>query len=155
MDTIYLNRQLEVKHGRIAMAATLGMLVQENYRFEGYLSPSAELKFTDVPNGLAALNVVPLLGWVQIAVVIGLHEFLVKERPGKAPGDFGTGYFGVALDDQSAKQLRLLVSFHFFMFARLCWGLSPTDFYLDGSSHSCFLGPLCVRMSKSVTGAWR
>ena len=105
-----ITRQLEVKHGRIAMAATLGMLVQENYRFEGFLSPSANLKFADVPNGLAALDVVPLSGWVQMAIVIGLHEFLVKERPGKAPGDFGTGYFGVALDDQSAKQLRLLVS---------------------------------------------
>ena len=110
-----LSRQLEVKHGRIAMAATLGMLVQENYRFEGYLSPSADLKFSDVPNGLAALDVVPLAGWAQMAVVIGMHEFLVKERPGKAPGDFGTGYFGVALDDQSAKQLRLLVSVFWFL----------------------------------------
>lgn len=90
------------------MAATLGMLTQENYRFEGFLSPSEELEFSSVPNGLAALDVVPLAGWVQIAVVIGIHEVLVKQRPGKAPGDFGTGYFGVALDDQSAKQLRLL-----------------------------------------------
>jgi hypothetical protein len=85
------------------------MLVQENYRLTGYLSPSANLKFEDVPNGLAALDVVPLLGWVQMAVVIGLHEIIIKERPNKAPGDFGTGYFGVALDEQSAKQLRLLV----------------------------------------------
>jgi light-harvesting complex I chlorophyll a/b binding protein 1 len=90
------------------MAATLGMLVQENYRFEGSLSPSASLDFKDVPNGLAALDVVPLAGWVQMAVVIGLHEVFIKQREGKAPGDFGTGYFGVALDDQSAKQLRLL-----------------------------------------------
>jgi Chlorophyll A-B binding protein len=90
------------------MAATLGMLVQENYRFDGYLSPSEGLEFSDVPNGLAGCGVVPLEGWVQIAVVIGAHELLVKQRDGKAPGDFGTGYFGVALDDQSAKQLRLL-----------------------------------------------
>lgn len=97
------------------MAATLGMLVQENYRYSGYLSPSEDLKFDDVPNGLAALDVVPISGWVQIIVVIGAHEFLVKEREGKAPGDFGTGYFGVALDDQSAKQLRLLVRLFFAM----------------------------------------
>ncbi|GKY93002.1 hypothetical protein MPSEU_000268700 [Mayamaea pseudoterrestris] len=101
-------RSVEVKHGRIAMAATLGMLVQENYRFAGDLSPSEGLKFEDVPNGLAALDVVPLAGWVQMAVVIGLHEVFIKERPNKAPGNFGTGYFGVALDDQSAKQLRAL-----------------------------------------------
>lgn len=92
------------------MAATLGMLVQENYRFEGFISPSANIKFSDIPNGLAALDVVPLLGWVQIAVLIGMHEFLVEERTDAdmAPGDFGTGYFGVKLDNQSAKQLRLL-----------------------------------------------
>ena len=102
------------------MAATLGMLVQQNYCFQGYLSPSAGLKFSDVPNGLAALDVVPLLGWVQMAVVIGAHEFIVKERPGKAPGDFGTGYFGVALDDQSAKQLRLLVRINILLIYSMC-----------------------------------
>jgi light-harvesting complex I chlorophyll a/b binding protein 1 len=101
-------RFVEVKHGRIAMAATLGMLVQENYHFTGYLSPSAGLKFSDVPNGLAALDAVPLMGWTQMAVIIGAHELIVKQREGKVPGDFGTGYFGVSLDDQSAKQLRLL-----------------------------------------------
>ena len=90
------------------MAATLGMLVQENYRFVGFLAPSENLSFSDVPNGLAALNVVPRLGWVQMAVVIGAHEVLVKQRPGKKPGDFGTGYFGVSMDDESAKQLRAL-----------------------------------------------
>lgn len=90
------------------MAATLGMLVQENYRFVGELSPSASLSFSDVPNGLAALKVVPMIGWVQMAVVIGAHEVLVKQRPGKKPGDFGAGYFGVAMDDESSKQLRAL-----------------------------------------------
>jgi light-harvesting complex I chlorophyll a/b binding protein 1 len=101
-------RGVEVKHGRIAMAATLGMLVQQTTRFEGFLSPSQNLKFADVPNGLEALKVVPLEGWVQMAVVIGLHEVFVKQREGRAPGDFGTGYFGFAMDDQSAKQLSSL-----------------------------------------------
>lgn len=90
------------------MAATLGMLTQENYRFEGFCSPSTNLEFSEIPNGLAALSVVPLSGWAQMAATIGLHEILIKQREGKKPGDFGTGYFGVALDDQSAKQLRLL-----------------------------------------------
>jgi light-harvesting complex I chlorophyll a/b binding protein 1 len=101
-------RGVEVKHGRIAMAATVGMLVQQGSRFEGALSPSANLDFKDVPNGLAALNVVPLAGWAQMAILIGLHEVFIQQRPNKAPGDFGTGYFGLALDDQSAKQLRAL-----------------------------------------------
>lgn len=92
------------------MAATLGMLVQETSRFTGLLSPSENLAFTDVPNGLAALDVVPLAGWVQIVVLIGAHEMLVKEIPNTKPGNFGTGYFGVKMDDQSAKQLRALNS---------------------------------------------
>merc|ERR1719223_310252 len=84
-------RGVEVKHGRIAMAATVGMLVQQTTRFEGLLSPSADLKFSDVPNGLGALNAVPLEGWCQMAVLVGAHELLVKQREGKSPGDFGTG----------------------------------------------------------------
>lgn len=90
------------------MAATVGMLVQENYHFDGLLSPSADLSFSDIPNGLAALDAVPLAGWAQMAILIGVHELFVKQREGKAPGDFGTGYFGVSLDDQSSKQLRAL-----------------------------------------------
>merc|ERR1719223_1921838 len=101
-------RAVEVKHGRIAMAATLGMLAQETSRFQGFLSPSQNLKFEDVPNGLGALSAVPLEGWVQMAVVIGLHEVFIKQREGRAPGDFGTGYFGFSMDDQSAKQIRAL-----------------------------------------------
>jgi light-harvesting complex I chlorophyll a/b binding protein 1 len=107
-DNFFHYRSVEVKHGRIAMAATLGMLTQQNYHFEGFLSPSANLKFEDVPNGLAALSAVPLAGWCQMAVVIGAHEMLVKQREGRKPGDFGTGYFGFALDDQSARQIRAL-----------------------------------------------
>lgn len=72
-------RETEIKHGRVAMFATMGqklkqvrlhswmrqcmnfgffiILVQgyiapEYYRFDGYLSPSMNLKFSDVPNGL-------------------------------------------------------------------------------------------------------
>jgi len=101
-------RGVEVKHGRIAMAATVGMLVQQTTRFEGFLSPSADLKFSDIPNGLGALDAVPLAGWAQMAVLIGAHELFVKQREGKVPGDFGTGYFGVSMDDQSSKQLRAL-----------------------------------------------
>eukprot|EP00978_Attheya_sp_CCMP212_P038061 scaffold185126_cov43-Attheya_sp.AAC.1 len=88
------------------MAATLGMLTQQNYHFEGYLAPSQGLSFADVPNGLKALTVVPLAGWCQMAIVIGIHELVIKQREGRAPGDFGTGYFGFTMDDQSSKQLR-------------------------------------------------
>jgi len=90
------------------MAATVGQLVAQTTRFDGFISPSQNLKFSDVPNGLGALKAIPLEGWVQIVVLIGLHEVLVKQREGRKPGDFGTGYLGVAVDDESSFQLNSL-----------------------------------------------
>ena len=60
-------RQTELKHGRISMFATIEYTTPEiTCKFLGYLSPSAGLKFADVPNGLAAISKVPVAGWGQI-----------------------------------------------------------------------------------------
>merc|ERR1712076_86547 len=60
-------RQTELKHGRVSMLATMGYITPEiTGKFPGFLSPLNNLKFEDVPNGLAALKVVPALGWAQI-----------------------------------------------------------------------------------------
>merc|ERR1711988_1658020 len=60
-------RCVELKHGRICMLATMGYITPEiTGKIPGYLSPSAGLKFEDVPNGLAAISKVPGLGWSQI-----------------------------------------------------------------------------------------
>jgi hypothetical protein len=45
----------------------------------GYLSPSAGLKFADVPNGVAALGAVPLLGWLQVTLSLSF-SFLSLNR---------------------------------------------------------------------------
>merc|ERR550537_441418 len=46
-------RAVERKHGRIAMVAITGVLVHNaQIEFPGYLSKSADLKFSDVPDGL-------------------------------------------------------------------------------------------------------
>jgi len=103
-------RGIEVKHGRVAMAATVGMLVQETSRFNAFVSPSANLKFADIPNGLGAIKAFPLEGWVQIVMVIGAHELLVKQRPSSdIPGDFGTGYLGRNMKDDDSKRRALSV----------------------------------------------
>eukprot|EP00597_Dinobryon_sp_UTEXLB2267_P004251 CAMPEP_0170068740 /NCGR_PEP_ID=MMETSP0019_2-20121128/7633_1 /TAXON_ID=98059 /ORGANISM="Dinobryon sp., Strain UTEXLB2267" /LENGTH=182 /DNA_ID=CAMNT_0010276523 /DNA_START=127 /DNA_END=675 /DNA_ORIENTATION=- len=87
-------RAVEIKHGRVSMLAVTGYVVQESVRFPGYISPSNDLKFSDVPNGIAALGSVPFLGWVQLILFVGWLETAVfKQDPSKAPGDFGTGYF--------------------------------------------------------------
>merc|ERR1712207_7380 len=67
-------RAIELKHGRMSMAATIGYIVPEYYKFSGFLSPSKGLKFADVPNGLAAISKVPTLGWVQIVTFAGFIE---------------------------------------------------------------------------------
>jgi len=67
-------RGIELKHGRVSMLATLGYMVPEYGKFPGYLSPSQELRFADIPNGLAAISKVPTLGWVQILCFAGFIE---------------------------------------------------------------------------------
>jgi len=65
-------RAVELKHGRVAQLAVLGYVFQEAFRFPGNLASG--LSFADVPNGLAALTVVPVLGWAQILITIGAIE---------------------------------------------------------------------------------
>merc|ERR1711963_466031 len=68
-------RQSEIKHGRIAMLATMGYITPEiTGKFPGYLSPSMGLAYSDIPNGLKAASVVPFFGWVQILAYFGFCE---------------------------------------------------------------------------------
>ncbi|CAE7588669.1 FCPF [Symbiodinium natans] len=58
----------------------------------GIRGPSKELKFSDVPNGLAALSKVPFLGWIQILVFCGMIDFgLYRADPSRDPGDYENG----------------------------------------------------------------
>ena len=46
---------MEIKHGRAAMLAFLNVITLEaGYRFPGYISPSNNLKFEDLPSGCFA-----------------------------------------------------------------------------------------------------
>ena len=51
-------------------------------KFPGYLSPSAGLKFADVPNGLAAISKVPAAGWGQILAYMAFCEVSQDQSPG-------------------------------------------------------------------------
>ena len=83
-------------------AAMLGFLhvihIEAGVRFPGYLSGSAELKFTDMPAGLlASLEAVPNLGWIQILAVAlacetgyaGQPYSVVAQADDREPGDIG------------------------------------------------------------------
>jgi len=82
-------RYVEIKHGRIAMLAVLGHIVTTaGARFPGYLCTSENLKFADMPTGLAALSKIPPYGLAQIIGFIGVLELgVMVQREGSFPGD--------------------------------------------------------------------
>jgi len=59
--------QIEIKHGRIAMLATLGVITTEaGFRLPGYISFSQDLKFSDIPGSLdGAYFGIPIAGYVS------------------------------------------------------------------------------------------
>merc|ERR1719414_792833 len=82
-------RETEIKHGRISMLATMGYITPElTGKFPGFLSPSEGLRFTDVPNGLAALSKVPGAGWLQIIAYCAVCEVSGIRSRGANPGQF-------------------------------------------------------------------
>merc|ERR1712151_772210 len=93
-DTDAFNRRrvTEIKHGRVSMWACLGYITPEYFKWPGYCSPSANLAFADIPNGLAALSKVPGAGWCQMFLFCGLIEKgLFVYDPSRAPGDYENG----------------------------------------------------------------
>jgi len=92
-DVFRRRREVEIKHGRVCMIATIGFMVTSvGYRFPGELSPSTGITFEKVPAGLDAIGAVPALGWVQIFIFGGLIDFgLFRQDPARDPGDFENG----------------------------------------------------------------
>jgi light-harvesting complex I chlorophyll a/b binding protein 1 len=102
-------RAVERKHGRIAMAAVVGMIVHNNHIvFDGYLSPSNELKFSDIPTGMAGIAAVPTQGLAQIFLFIAFLE-LAWLPASKYDGDYGVGWFGRDIEDPEEKARKLNV----------------------------------------------
>ena len=109
---------MEIKHGRAAMLAFTHVIhVESGVRFPGYLSGSAELKFSDVPSGLfASLDAVPKLGWLQILAVAlacetgyaGRAFSIVAQAPDREAGDIG-GSGWVRYDDPEVRAYKLNV----------------------------------------------
>eukprot|EP00933_Yihiella_yeosuensis_P081400 TRINITY_DN94_c0_g2_i7.p1 TRINITY_DN94_c0_g2~~TRINITY_DN94_c0_g2_i7.p1 ORF type:complete len:275 (+),score=81.65 TRINITY_DN94_c0_g2_i7:84-908(+) len=91
----FRRRVVEIKHGRVCMLACTGYIVQEFVRFPGEVSPSEGLKFSAVPNGLAALNKLPAVGIFQWVFFCGLCDlWLMHQRPDNPPGKLVTRLFG-------------------------------------------------------------
>jgi len=105
----------EIKHGRVAMVATIGFMVQKwGIHFPLYLgptgsngfhpdvqssewllSPSGGVSFGDVAKlaPLDAIKAVPIEGWLQVLFAAGAFEACAYHRQynlgGRVPGDYG------------------------------------------------------------------
>merc|ERR1719378_793438 len=101
-------RQTELKHGRVSMLACMGYITPElTGKLPGYLSPSAGLKFADIPNGLGAISKVPAAGWAQIVAYGAFCELSQDQTAGTpaAAGDFG--FKVLTSSDAAEKQKKL------------------------------------------------
>merc|ERR1719201_2643353 len=116
VDDFSRRRATEIKHGRISMLATMGYITPEiTGKFPGYLDPTHGLTFEEIPNGLKAIGVVPLGGWLQIIAYMAFVEASGRNSRGGNPGDFGSGEPGdfgwkpplLATDDPATKTRRL------------------------------------------------
>jgi len=109
--------EMEIKHGRLSMAAFLGVITTYNgIRFPGYLSKAEGIKFSDLPGGaISSWAALPTAAWFQIVLFISICEVLwLKQDPDKDPGDvvpegvawarYPDGY-DVWLGDGSTKQV--------------------------------------------------
>lgn len=88
-DKFIRYRAVERKHGRVAMMAMLGTFVHNNkWTFDGYLSPSQNLKFSDIDSGIGGAFQIPPAGLLQIILFCGFIE--LAWWPGaKLDGDYG------------------------------------------------------------------
>merc|ERR1712008_380843 len=92
-------RAAEIKHGRVAMMAALGAVVQHFVKF-----PS----FEKVPTGCSALLTAPAsYGFIALFVVAaGLELAIWVQDPGKEPGNFGNpAGLGSYDDDMRNKEI--------------------------------------------------
>jgi len=109
--------EMEIKHGRLSMAAFLGVITTySGARWPGYLSTSDNILFSDIPGGaIASWAALPTAAWFQIVLFITFCEVnFLKQDPEKAPGDvvpegfpwarYPDGY-DVRLGDGSTKQV--------------------------------------------------
>ncbi|CAE8675743.1 unnamed protein product [Polarella glacialis] len=72
----------EIKHGRVAMMAALGAVVQHYVKFPG---------FEDVPSGLGAVTTAPgTYGFAALFLISGVLELAIwTQNDKKEPGNFG------------------------------------------------------------------
>jgi hypothetical protein len=108
-------RAVERKHGRVCMMALVGQIVHANgIVFDGYISKSQGLKFSDIDTScvggrvLGGLTQIPSAGLAQILAFFALVE-LAWMPASQYDGDYGVGWFGEDIVDDEIKARKLNV----------------------------------------------
>jgi len=76
-------RAAELKHGRVSMLAVIGYIVPEITKFGGDIAPG--IPFKSIPNGIAAIEAVPTLGWLQMAFLVGYVDYELTTKGTAGP----------------------------------------------------------------------
>lgn len=105
-DPLYLSNYLdldyaaagELKNGRVAMLACLGMLVQELVHLPSDL-------FAE-PNPIKAIYTVPVEGWIQILLAITIVELVTFKTTFVTGGDLGFDPLGMGSKDMELMKVK-------------------------------------------------
>jgi hypothetical protein len=100
-DVDDFKRRRKSERKNVAMCAAMGFVTPEYFKPPGCLSPSAGLKFGDVPKSLAAIGKVPVEGWLQWVPLCGLYES-VANKP-NAMRD-GSGFYSEVRAAKAARR---------------------------------------------------
>jgi hypothetical protein len=73
-ETFDRYRTSELKHGRVSMLAVIGYIVPEITRAHYEFIPGG-VSTDSIPNGVAAINEIPALGWAQMFFAIGAVDY--------------------------------------------------------------------------------
>jgi len=83
-------RAAEVKHGRVAMMATFGLVVQHSFKLPYIISSDGFQSLSGVPSGAGALSVAPAsYAFGMLVLLAGIVELGLLSDEGRKPGDFG------------------------------------------------------------------